>query len=319
MNIFVTGATGVLGKPVVSSLVKAGHRVYALSRSASNAELIRQMGAEPLTVDLFDQDELVKALAATQATAIAHLATKIPATSRMGKVASWQENDHIRRDGTRVLVDAALAVGVQTLVYSSFYYVYPDRGEQWIDASSTPIQPHVIQQATIDAEKEVARFTQSRRRGIVLRLANLYGPETPSALEQLQMAQKGFAALPGPSDAYLSYVWTEDAASAIVTALLEEPPAGIYDIADDEPLTRAGFMTALAHSVGRSSLFRVPNVIMKMLTGAAADMINRSQRLSNRRFQELTSWKPMVPNARTGWTMIAQAQHKSDRVPTHAA
>ncbi|HEY4386900.1 MAG TPA: NAD-dependent epimerase/dehydratase family protein [Ktedonobacteraceae bacterium] len=312
MNIFVTGATGVLGKSVIPFLIKSGHQVYTLSRSEKNAEVVRQLGAEPVTADLFDRNSLIKVLETTKASAIAHLASKIPATSRMGKVASWQENDHIRRDGTRILVDAALATRVRTFVYPSFYYIYPDRGDQWIDACSTSVQAHVIQQATIDAEVEIARFSGEQRCGIVLRMGSLYGPEVPSALEQFQMAQKGFAVLPGASDAYLSYVWIDDAARAIVVALTEGVPAGVYDIVDDEPLTREAFMRALAQSVGKRRLFGIPNSIIKLLTGAAADMINRSQRVSNRRFQELTSWKPMVPNAREGWALIAQEEKEQE-------
>jgi nucleoside-diphosphate-sugar epimerase len=307
MNIFVTGATGVLGKPVVRLLVKSGHQVYALSRSERNTVVIRQLGAEPIAADIFDRISLIKALETTKATAIVHLASKIPPTMRLGKIASWQENDHIRRDGTRTLVDSALATGVQTFVYPSVYYVYPDRGDQWIDALSTPVQSHMITQSTIDAEAEVARFTQEQRCGIVLRLGNLYGTEAPSALEQFHLAQKGFAAFPGTGDAYLSYIWVEDAASAIVVALTEAP-AGVYDIVDDEPLTRNALAAALAHSVGRRRLFRIPNGAMKLLTGAAADLLNRSQRVSNRRFMELIGWKPTVSNAQKGWELIAKAQ-----------
>ena len=317
MNIFVTGATGVLGKPVVRLLVEAGHKVYALSRSEENTAAVRQLGAEPITANLFDLESLIKALGATRAEAIVHLATKIPPTSRMGKLSSWQENDRIRRDGTHTLVDAALSVGVQTLLYPSFYYVYPDCGDQWIDALSTPVQSHVIPQSTIDAEAEVARFTKEQRHGIVLRMGSLYGPEVPSALEQFHLAQKGFAALPGSGDAYLSYIWAEDASRAIVVAL-DEAPAGIYDIVDDEPLTRDAFATALAHSVGRRRLFRIPNSVMKLLAGAAAEMASRSQRVSNRRFRELTTWKPTVPNVQKGWSLIAQAGDKLERMPTHA-
>lgn len=308
MNIFVTGATGVLGKPVVRLLVAAGHQIYALSRSEKNIAIIKQLGAEPIDVNLFDQEALIKALQNMHADAIVHLATRIPPTMQMGKVASWQENDHIRRDGTRFLVDAALAVGVQTLIYPSFYYVYPDCGERWIDAASTPVQAQVIQQATIDAEAEVARFTKAQQRGVVLRMGSLYGPEAPSALEQFHMAQKGLAMLPGPKEAYLSYVWLEDAARAIVIAL-NEAPAGIYDIVDDEPLTRAAFVSILAQSVGKKRLFTVPNTVMKLLAGDAAEMASRSQRVSNRRFQELTTWKPTVPNMQKGWLLIAQAEH----------
>lgn len=317
MNVFVTGATGTLGKPVVRHLIAAGHKVYALSHSQANTSTVRQLGAQPISANLFDRASLIDALQTAHADAVIHLATRIPPTSRMGKVASWQENDRVRRDGTRLLVDAALATGVQTFVYPSFYYVYPDRGEQWIDALSTPVQEHVIQQATIDAEAEVARFTRAQRCGVVLRLGNLYGPEVPSALEQLGMAHKGFAILPGPKDAYLSYTWAEDAARALVMALTEAL-AGVYDVVDDEPLTREAFARALAQSVGRRRLFQLPNGILKLLTGAAADMVNRSQRVSNRRFKEATGWKPTVASAREGWQLIEHAQQQPERSAVHA-
>lgn len=306
MNIFVTGATKVLGQPVVRMLVKAGHNVYALSRSGGNDAIIRELGAEPVSVDLFDAAALAKALRQIRAEAVVHLATKIPPTARMGKAASWQENDHIRRDGMRALVEAALASDVHTVVYPSFYYVYPDSGERWIDAASTPVQSHVTQQATIDAEAEVARFASDGggRRGISLRMGNLYGPGVPSALEQLQMARKGMAMLPGPGDAYLSYIWLEDAARAIVVAL-SEAPSGVYDIVDDEPVTRDEFAAALARSVGKKRLFRVPNGLIKMLSGVSADLITRSQRVSNQRFRQATSWQPTVSTVKQGWSLIA--------------
>lgn len=212
---------------------------------------------------------------------------------------------------------ANLAHGkVHTLVYPSFYYVYPDRGDQWIDADSAPVQSHVIQQATIDAEAEVARFTEAQRGGVVLRLGNLYGPEVPSALEQWHLAQKGFAVLPGPRDAYLCSIWAEDGARAIVTALTEAP-AGVYDIVDDEPLTREAFARALADGVGKRRLFGLPQGLLKLMTGAAADMVNRSQRVSNRRFKEVTDWTPAVPNAKKGWKLIAQEQQRAKGEAIH--
>jgi hypothetical protein len=61
---------------------------------------------------------------------------------KMGRLSAWQENDRIRREGTRNLVKAALAVGgVQIFIYPSFAFVYPDSGNRWIDADSTAVQP----------------------------------------------------------------------------------------------------------------------------------------------------------------------------------
>jgi uncharacterized protein YbjT (DUF2867 family) len=59
----ITGATGVLGRPVVRLLVAAGHEIHGLSRSADNATVLRDMGAEPTQADLFDVASLKAAIA----------------------------------------------------------------------------------------------------------------------------------------------------------------------------------------------------------------------------------------------------------------
>jgi nucleoside-diphosphate-sugar epimerase len=309
MNIFVTGATGVFGKATVPQLVAAGHQVFALRRSQANVELLKRLGAQAVTANLFKSEELAQVFEAHQIEAVLHLATKIPPTSRLGKLSSWQKNDHIRRYGTRALVDAAMATHVQTIVYPSYYYVYPDQGEQWIDAQSTPLpsQPAQVAQSTLDAEAELARFTEAGRRGVVLRMSSVYGPHASSSQEQLAMARKGFVALPGRGDAYISSIWVDDAASALVTAL-NGVPAGIYDISDDEPLTHAEFVAALAQAVGKKHLWSMPGWLMNLLASAVADVASRSLRISNRHFRELTAWQPAVPNAYEGWRLIAQAE-----------
>src|SRR5947209_10074625 len=303
MQIFVTGATRVLGHPVVQALVDAGNRVRALSRSQENVAVLRQLGADAVPASLFEVGSLKPAL--TGSDAILHLATRIPPTLKMGRLSAWQENDHIRREGTRNLVEAALAVGgVQTFIYPSYAFVYPDSGERWIDASTTPAQPTATLQSTLDAEAAVAQFTGEGRRGISLRMGSLYGPESPATREQLDYARKGMAAFPGRRDAYLPQVTVQDAASAIITALTQPIPAGVYDVVDDEPLTRGEVFAAMAQAVGRKHLWQPPALLMRMMTGVVYKMMSRSLRISNRRFKEVSGWLPEVPDARLGWARI---------------
>jgi uncharacterized protein YbjT (DUF2867 family) len=54
MIVFITGATGALGKPVCQLLVEQGHQVRALSRSTENNAIIKQLGGEPVKANLFD-------------------------------------------------------------------------------------------------------------------------------------------------------------------------------------------------------------------------------------------------------------------------
>ncbi len=157
MEIFVTGATGVLGRAMVPLLLSAGHRVRGLARSANNDALLRQLGAEPVAVDLADAAGLRATL--TGCDAVLHLATKIPPSSTARKGASWRENDRLRREGTNALVDAALAAGVPTLLYPSVTLLYPDSGERWLVAGESTPDPTPNLRSTIVAEEAIARFT----------------------------------------------------------------------------------------------------------------------------------------------------------------
>src|SRR5579884_566018 len=293
MKIFVTGATGVLGRPVVKALVEANHQVQALSRSAKDETLLRGLGASPIEVDLFDVTTLTPVLSGVDA--ILHLATRIPPSGRMGKRSSWLENDHLRRDGTHCLVEAALSTtNVQHFIYPSYAFVYPDSGATWIDTSTTAVQPSPVSQSTLEAEDIVARFAERGRRGVSLRLASLYGPDAGSTREQIDYARKGLAALPGSKDAYFPQLWVQDAASALITALNSSLPSGIYDVADDEPLTRGELFDAMAHAVEHKHLLALPGPLLRMFTGVVYEMMSRSLRISNRRFKEISGWKPLV-------------------------
>jgi len=311
MNIFVTGATGVLGKALVPKLVEAGYTVSAMSRTSENDERLRRAGAEPVRVDIFDVEVLKQALVGHEA--IYHLATKIPPTSQIGRSSAWLENDRLRRDGARNLVEAALAVGtVQTIIYPSFNFLYPSSGDTWLDAQTTPVKTATLA-STVEAEEAVARFAASdpaRRRGISLRLGSFYGPEAPSSWQILDVARKGIGAFPGARAGYLPQVWLQDAISALLLALTEPVPSGVYDIVDDEPVTRAEMYAVLAHAVGRKRLLALPDLLMRLMTGAKYADMSRSLRISNRLFKAVSSWQPTVPNARMGWDLMAQIPNK---------
>jgi nucleoside-diphosphate-sugar epimerase len=310
MEIFVTGATGVLGRATVPLLLAAGHRVRGLARSATNISLLRQCGAEPIRVDLADAAGLRAALSGCDAAL--HLATKIPPARTARKGASWGENDRLRREGTNALADAALAAGVPTLLYPSVAFVYPDSGARWLVAGESAIDPTPILRSTVAAEEAVARFTAVGGRGIVLRLGSLYGPTAASSREQLSLVRWGIAPLPGAAGAYTSSLWVDDAARAIVAAL-DRAPAGLYDVVDDEPLTRAALGAALSRAVGRRPAVALPAFVWRALAGPLAEPLWRSQRVSNRAFGAATDWTPAVPSVRDGAPRLVAALHAAAR------
>lgn len=303
MQVFVTGATGVLGRPIVRRLVASGHEVRTLSHSAANAATLRSLGVEPVEADLFDIASLRDAVAGCDA--ILHLATKIPPTSRAGRLSSWAENDRIRREGTANLVTAALDSTVTTFVYPSFAFVYPDSGDAWIDATTTEPAPTAILRSTLDAEAEVARFASAAgHRGLSLRMGAFYGSDVPSAREQLRMARSGIVGLPGRPGTFWPTIWIDDAADAVVAAL-SQGASGVYDVVDDEPLTRAQVWVAMAGAVGRKRLRRLPAWLLRLVGGVGAMTMSRDLRISNRRFKAETGWAPTVVDARAGWKRLA--------------
>jgi nucleoside-diphosphate-sugar epimerase len=314
-TIFVTGATGVLGRATLPLLLAAGHSVRALARSEANDAAIRALGGEPVDADLFDLTSLRVALAG--ADAVLHLATSIPTDVRPRQ--AWCVNDRIRADGARNLVDAAIAAGVATFVYPSFAMLYPESGNRWVDAASTPPDPAPILRSTLEAEAQVARFAASGpdRRGVSLRMGGFYGSGLPSTEAMLALARRGVAQAFGPPDAFTPMVWIDDAATAVVAAL-ERAPSGVYDVTDDEPLPRGEVAREVARVVGRSRLLLPPRWLAGFAAGAAAWPFVNSQRVSNRRFTAATGWVPAVPHARAGMAMLTERAATAQPVPAVA-
>jgi nucleoside-diphosphate-sugar epimerase len=282
-------------------LVDTGHSVRALARSSSNELRLREVGAEPVRGNLFDPASLRDAIG--DAEAILHLATHIPRSSRARRRSAWRENDRIRIEGTRNLVDIALQSRVSTFVYPGVVFAYPDRGDLWLNAAVTPERLPLLE-SSLQAEAEVQRFTKAGKRGIVLRMGGFYGSTAESTRIMLRAARYGFAMLFGSAKAYQPLIWIDDAALAVIDALLKAP-AEVYDIVDDEPLQRRELAAILADAVGRKRLFRPPTFLLRILAGKNSLFLARSQRVSNRRFKEATGWSPTVHSARLGLKLLA--------------
>jgi 2-alkyl-3-oxoalkanoate reductase len=301
MKIFITGATGVLGRVVTRLLVDGGYPVSALARNARNESQLRAAGAEPIRADLFAPATLRSALAGRDA--VLHLATRIPRPEDATRPNAWHENDRIRSEGTRNLVDAALEHGVKTFIYPGIVFMYRDGGDAWLDVSA-PTQPTPILRSSLYAEREVDRFTNGGGRGIVLRMGGFYGPTAPNSEQMLRSARRGIATIFGRGGAYQPLIWVDDAALAVVDGF-RTAPAGIYNIVDDDPLRRSDLASQLAKAVGRKRLLRLPTFFLWLFGGKNVMFLARSQRVSNRKFKEATGWSPMIPSAREGLKLLA--------------
>lgn len=298
MRLFVTGGTGVLGRRVLPRLIRAGHAVTAVARSDEKAALVRDLGAQPAHVDLFDPAAVRGAVYGHDA--VINLATKIPPPSRATFANAWAESNRLRSEAAANLVDAALASGVEGFVQESIAFIYPDSGDRWID-EDVPLDPPALGRANVAAEAAAARFTEAGRTGVVLRFGQFYAAEAAHTVYMARMSRLRIPALPGPSDAYGPAIAAEDAAAGVVAAL--DAPPGTWNVTDDEPLTRRAFNRAVAEALGGRPPIGTGNLLLRL--SANTRFYLRSLRVSNGRFKKATGWSPTYPNAAVGWRAMA--------------
>lgn len=306
MTVFVTGATGVLGRPAVQLLLQAGYRVRALSRSPENVETISALGAEPVQTGLFDVDALAAAMSGCDA--VLHLATRIPPVSDLRKPGVWDENDRIRTAGTKAIVDAAERLTeVRCVLYPGVSFMYADNGAKWVDATTAVLDVPAPLKSTLEAEAAVERFGESaaNRRGVVLRFGGFYGPSSAESQQMLAMARRGICIRVANRTAYKSMIWIDDAAGAVLTAL-QSAISGVFDVVEDEPGTQSELIAAIAKAAGRDRLWALPPWALRfVLQTEMRQLAGRSLRISNRRFREATGWRPSVSNQTEGWCRMS--------------
>ena len=294
MRIFVTGASGVIGRRVVPLLVSAGYSVTAVARSDAKRTALAKAGATPIALDLFDRPAVERTVDGHQT--IINLATHMPSSmARMMLPWSWKENDRIRSEGSGILADSAIKHGVERFIQESFAPAYPDRGAAWV-TEETPLAPTKYNRSLLDAEASAQRVTRAGRTGIVLRFAAFYGPDAFTLHEMANMVRRGWSPLPGAPDAYISSISHDDAATAVVAAL--DLPAGIYNVADDEPVTRRELNEVLASAVGARTPRSLPRLVVKLL-GSIGELGSRSIRISNKKLRA-SGWRPATRSLREG-------------------
>ena len=287
-RVFVTGATGVLGRRVVPRLIQAGHHVTAAVRSQAKAEGAQAAGATPVRVDVFDRAAMRAAIDGHDS--IAQLATHIPYGPSAARRSAWRTNDRLRREAAPAIAAAAVDAGVGRYIQESITFPYVDGGERWIDEDHDRVY-YWGNECTVAAEAAAAGFTSAGGVGIVLRFSLFMAPDSAHTQGFIAAARRGVFAVVGPADGYISFVHVDDAAASVVAAL--GAPAGTYNVAEPDPVRRSAHRAALTTVVGRSRVRAVPGLVERA-GGAAADSLARSHRISSSRLSDVTKWKPTI-------------------------
>jgi nucleoside-diphosphate-sugar epimerase len=310
LKVFVAGATGAIGRPLVRQLIAAGHEVTGMTRREERAAELREAGAEAVVCDVFDAEELRAAVLAASPEAVVHALTALP--EQFGPRTDLRPTNRLRTEGTRNLVAAAQAAGAKRIVAESVAFFYAPEGG-WVKDEEAPLDldapgkvgPAVA--AVADLERQV--LEAEGMEGLAMRFGWFYGPGTYISPDgsQVEEVRKRRYPVVGEGDATFSFIHIEDAAAAVMAALDRGAP-GVYNVVDDEPAPMREWLPLLAETLGANPPRRVPAWLVRMAVGKAmARSAVGTRGASNAKAKRELGWQPAHPSWRQGFPELFAA------------
>jgi nucleoside-diphosphate-sugar epimerase len=218
-TILIVGASGAIGRRMLQILKQHDYKVFGTTRSQRKADELRAGGIEPIVLDVFDAAAVHAAMKRVRPSVVVNQLTDLPYGLDPALMPEARvRNARVRREGTKNVVDAAIASGAEGLISQSIAWVYAAGPEP--HSESDPLEPPEGPPAiTLEGVHALERLTlSSELSGVVLRYGMLYGPGT---------GQDNRDGLSVP-------VHVDAAALAAVLAIARDA-SGIYNIVEDNP------------------------------------------------------------------------------------
>jgi nucleoside-diphosphate-sugar epimerase len=303
MRVFVTGATGAVGRHLVPGLVAAGHQVTAATRTPGKAASLRAAGAEPAVLDGLDREAVIAAVRAAAPEVIIHQMTALAdlrAPRRLDR--DFAVTNELRTAGTDNLLAAAAAAGTRRVIAQSFTGWPNERSGGPVKTEDDPLDPRPAPSsaATLAAIRHVEEAVpRGGPEGIVLRYGSFYGPGASSIM--LDVVRKRQLPVVGGGAGVWSFTHIADAASATVAAVVRGAP-GIYNIVDSEPAPVAEWLPYLARVAGAKPPLRVPAWAGRLLAGDfLVTWMTSARGSSNAKAIKELGWEPRFASWREGF------------------
>lgn len=278
MRIFLTGATGAVGRFLVPRLLEAGHDVVGMSHRADGVERLRAQGVAGVRVDAFDRDGVIRAVADAAPDAVIDQLTALGRGDRV-------ENARMRSHGTPNVVEAAKRAGVGRIVVQSIAFAYEPGDAPADERTPLHVEAPAPRAETIAGVRAAERAAAEIDAHVILRYGDFYGPGTwyaPNGHVAGQLRAGEIRA----DDGVTSFVHVDDAARAAVLAL--DWPSGPVNIVDDEPAPAREWVPVLARVVDAPA--PEPTSGRAGWERGADNALARTER----------GWEPLYPTWRTG-------------------
>lgn len=245
MDVLVTGATGVVGVPTVGALLRRDHTVRVYARHASDQVGAWPGGVTPYDGSVGDAEALTRSLAGCRA--VVHLA---------GIVTEHGADtfDAVNVEGTRRVLEAATAAGVQRVVYVSS--LGADRGKSAYHRSKRQAE-------------ELTRLFPGE--WVILRPGNVYGPgdEVISLLLKMVRTLPAVPAIDGGEHQFQP-IWVDDLAAVIASCVDRDDIVGrVLSLAGPDLTSMNDLIARLSALTDRKPL-RVPVPGFASILGARA-------------------------------------------------
>ncbi|WP_042876388.1 NAD-dependent epimerase/dehydratase family protein [Cupriavidus necator] len=272
MKIFVAGATGAIGLPLVRVLRALNHEVTGMTRAGAGADRLREIGATVSFADAFDPQSVRNAIEAASPDVVIDQLTWLPANPA-DIIKSMPNDTRLHREGGSNLLAAAEALGVKRyIVQSRGFYLNAPPGELADETAGLRCDApgEIGESARVIGAYEDSVTGSASVEGVVLRYGFFYGPGTwyrPDGAIAEQ-ARRGETSIIGDGNAVWSFVHIDDAVAATVASLMAEP--GVYNVVDDDPLPVAKWMPAFARWVDAPEPARVSVVEARKAAGDEA-------------------------------------------------
>lgn len=264
MTVFLTGATGVLGKRVAHLLLENRYKVVALSRSESNSILLRKIGVIPITGDLFNLEEMIAATKGCDV--IFHLATHIPKVAIPSKAEHWLENDKIRTLGTSNLLQAANVNNIKSFIQQSVTILFGNQNGAYVN-SETPIQDNPVQMVKSAAVMEDMIRSAKDINHIILRFGSFYAKDAYNTQSMIEQLKKSRMPVIGKGHTFMNFIHVDDAARAVIYAFqnFDRLKNRTVNFTDFAPIRSVDFIHGMVKLVNGKKPFSVPTFIAKLL------------------------------------------------------
>ena len=279
MRVFLTGATGLIGRALVPELLARGHAVTALTRSAAPrlAPGVKVVQGDPALAGPW-QDALAGC------DACVHLAGEPVAGARWNEARKRAIRES-RVASTARIAEVLSARGPSVLLSGSAVGFYGSRGDEPLDEASPPGSGFLAEVCV--AWEAAARPAEARARVVLLRTGVVLAREG-GALPQMLLPFRFFAGGPlGKGDFWQAWIHLADEVGLILWALEDEAVRGPLDLTAPEPALQRDLARAVGRALGRPSVLPVPVPALKLALGELSSVVLASQRVLPKKAQEL--------------------------------